>query len=412
MSLTLSVLVAAAGCGALIGSVRQWSEQTRQPELTANFGGVRTHTFWAMIGYLSAAFAWALPVALGLVAAHLIAMRWRPGTARAPGGTGFAAALLTILIGALMAIGEVRAAIVVTALVTVLLGVKQPIHAWTQRFTPDDIRGALQFAAITGIVLPLVPNRALDPWGALNPFKIWLMVVLISGLGFAGYVAMRVFGARAGITATALLGGLASSTASTLAFARRSRAEPVYGEHYAFATVVACTVMLPRVALAVAVFSPALARDMLIPFAAMAAPAGGFALWFWARRPKETEVAAPAVSNPLGLGLAIKFAGLYAAISLLVKLALDRGWQGGFLPLGFVSGLTDVDAISLTVAQTVRDGGMDLALAGKALVLAAVANSLLKLALAMSIGARGFRGRVALALGATAVTGAGWVWLS
>lgn len=411
MALTLSVLVAAAGCGALIGSVRQWSEQAREPERAANFGGVRTHTFWALAGYLAAEFRGALPVLMVLVAAHLIAMRWRPAEARAPGGTSFAAALLTVLIGALMATGETRAAIVVTALVAVLLGVKQPIHEWTLRFTQQDIRGALQFAAITGIVLPLVPDRALDPWGALNPFKIWLMVVFISGLGFAGYVAMRALGARAGITVTALLGGLASSTASTLAFARRSRVEPSYAGHHAFATVVACTVMLPRVALAVAVFSPGLAGSLLAPFLLMAAPAAGFAVWFWMRRPGETAVVAPTVANPLGLGLAIKFAALYAVISLLVNVALERGWQSGFLQLAFVSGLTDVDAISLSVAQTVRDGGLDLAMASRALVLAAVANSLLKVGLAVSLGARGFRGRVALVLGATAAAGAGWVWV-
>jgi uncharacterized membrane protein (DUF4010 family) len=143
----------------------------------------------------------------------------------------------------------------------------------------------------------------------------------------------------------------------------------------------------------------------------MAAPAAGFAVWFWMRRPGETAVVAPTVANPLGLGLAIKFAALYAVISLLVNVALERGWQSGFLQLAFVSGLTDVDAISLSVAQTVRDGGLDLAMASRALVLAAVANSLLKVGLAVSLGARGFRGRVALVLGATAAAGAGWVWV-
>lgn len=414
MAPTLSALAAAAGCGALIGSIRQWSEQTRQGDHRSDFGGVRTHTLWALLGCLAAGFPWALPVVLLLVAAHLIALRWSPAPSadRAPGGTGLAAALVTVLVGALMAADAARAAALVTALTVVLLGLKQPIHDWTRRFTPEDIRAALQFAAITGIVLPLVPHRALDPWGALNPFKIWLMVVFISGLGFAGYVAMRLLGAKAGLTLTALLGGLASSTASTLAFARRSRAEPALARHHAFATVTACTVMLPRVALAIAVFSPALARALVLPLALMAAPALLFALWFMLQKPAAGEVEAPAMGNPLGLATAIKFAALYAGIGLLVKLALEQQWQIGLLPLSFVSGLTDVDAIALNVAQSARDGALDLALAVRAVVLAAAANSLLKAALAAGLGAPAYRGRASGVLVATAAVGAAWIALT
>jgi uncharacterized membrane protein (DUF4010 family) len=405
---SLSALAAAAGCGALIGSIRQWSDQTRRGDPATDFGGVRTHTFWALLGCLAAGFPWALPIVLLLVAAHLIALRWSPAAARAPGGTGFAAALLTVLVGALMAAGEERAAVLVTALTVVLLGLKEPIHDWTRRFTTADIRAALQFAAITGIVLPLVPNQTLDPWGALNPFKIWLMVVFISGLGFAGYVSMRLLGPRAGLTATALLGGLASSTASTLAFSRRSREEPALAAHHAFATVTACTVMLPRLVLAVAVFSPALAAELVGPLAALAAPALLFAAWFWLRRPAAGEVEAPALGNPLGLGIAIKFAALYAGIGLLVKLAVAQDWQVGLLPLSFVSGLTDVDAIALNVAQSARDLSIDLPLAARAILLAAAANSLLKGALAVTLGAPGYRSKVALVLGVTAALGLGW----
>ena len=414
MAPTLSALAAAAGCGALIGSIRQWSEQTLHADHGPDFGGVRTHTLWALLGCLAAGFPWALPSVLLLVAAHLIALRWNPspGADRAPGGTGFTAALITILVGALMAADESRAAVLVTALTVVLLGLKQPIHDWTRRFTAHDIRAALQFAAITGIVLPLVPDRALDPWGALNPFKIWLMVVFISGLGFAGYVAMRLLGAKAGITLTALLGGLASSTASTLAFSRRSRDEPALAMHHAFATVTACTVMLPRVALAIAVFSPALAVELVAPLSLMAAPALVFAAVFALRRPSAREVEAPAVANPLGPLTAIKFAALYAGIGLLVKVALKQDWQIGLLPLSFVSGLTDVDAIALNVAQSARDGGVDQAVAVRSVILAAAANSLLKAGLAWGVGAPAYRRPTVLVLVATAATGAAWTLLA
>lgn len=414
MAPTLSALAAAAGCGALIGSIRQWSEQTRHPEHGSDFGGVRTHTLWALLGCLAAGFPWALPAVLVLVAAHLIALRWSPSPAsdRAPGGTGFAAALITVLVGALMAAEHPRAAVLVTALTVVLLGLKQPIHDWTRRFTPQDIRAALQFAAITGIVLPLVPDRPLDPWGALNPFKIWLMVVFISGLGFAGYLAMRLLGARAGLTLTALLGGLASSTASTLAFSRRSRDEPALAPHHAFATVAACTVMLPRVALAIAVCSPVLAVELIAPLSLMAVPALIFAAVFVLRRPAAGQIEAPSVANPLGPLTAIKFAALYAGIGLLVKVALKQDWQIGLLPLSFVSGLTDVDAIALNVAQSARDGAIDRALAVRAVILAAAANSLLKAGLAWGIGAPAYRRPAAFVLLATAAIGVAWTLLT
>lgn len=414
MALDIPALAAAAGCGALIGSIRQWHEQKNGSEQTVDFGGLRTHTLWALLGCLAAGFPWALPAVLVLVAGHLIAQRWAPGAAeRNPGGTGFAAALLTVLIGALTNSGDIRVAALVTALTVVLLGLKEPIHDWTRRFTPTDIRAALQFAAITGIVLPLVPNRFVDPWELLNPFKIWLLVVFISGLGFAGYVAMRILGAKAGITVTALLGGLASSTASTLAFARQSREEPSLAKHHAFAVVVACTVMLPRMAIAAALFSPALAWSLTWPLLAMGAPALVFAIGFWLRRPADGEIEPPAVANPLGLRAALTFAALYAIIAAVVTLATRHGWQeSALLPLSFVSGLTQVDAITLSVAQSARDGAMAPEVAAHAVVVAAIANSLLKGGLAAWLGAPALRWPVVLVLAVTSMIGGAWVALA
>lgn len=414
MAPDFSALAAAAGCGALIGSIRQWNEQKHGNEQTMNFGGVRTHTLWALLGCLAAGFPWALPAVLVLVASHLISQRWAPAAIdRNPGGTGFAAALLTVLIGALTHGGDIRVAALVTALTVVLLGLKEPIHDWTRRFTPADIRAALQFAAITGVILPLVPNRFVDPWELFNPFKIWLMVVFISGLGFAGYVAMRLLGAKAGITVTALLGGLASSTASTLAFARQSREEPSLARHHAFAILTACTVMLPRMAIAAALFSPAVARSLALPLLAMASPALFFGAWFWLRRPAEGEIEPPAVANPLGLRTALSFAVIYAVVAALVTLATRHGWhESALLPLSFVSGLTQVDAITLSVAQSARDDALTPLIAAEAVIVAAIANSLLKGFLAASLGAPALRRPVLLVMVITSLVGGAWVALA
>jgi uncharacterized membrane protein (DUF4010 family) len=406
----LGPIFASAGLGALIGLIRQWSEQTEHGGKT-DFGGVRTHTFWAILGCLGAIASrdfipLAFPVVIVVVAAHLLVAHVRHGDPAAPGSTSFAASLLTLFVGALVAWNHTQSAVVVAALTMVLLGLKQTLHDWTRAFTPADIRGTLQFVAITGVILPLVPNRAFGPFDGFNPFSTWMMVVLISGLGFTGYIAMRLFGARAGILLTSIFGGLASSTASTLAFSRRSREEPALSGDYAFAVVAACTVMLPRVAILLFFLSPALATSIAPAFGLMMLPAVAFGVWHWlVRKPDANEVASPAMANPLSLLTAIKFALLYAIIAFLVKAATQLDWQAGLLPLSFVSGLTDMDAISLSMANSTRSETVPLALAARAVILAAVANSILKAGLAAGLGSPRLRFRAGGVLLATAVVG-------
>lgn len=409
----LRPIVVSACLGALVGLIRQWGDQKAADP--GEFAGLRTHTFWAVLGclgaYLSAGHApFALLAILVVVPAHLIAQAANPHDRSQPGSTSFAGALITILCGALVFWEETRAAILVAALAMVVLGSKQPIHSWARELTADDIRGTLQFAAISGVILPLVPDRPLGPFGAFNPFSTWLMVVLISGFGFAGYVCIRVMGARAGILFTGVFGGLASSTACTLAFSRRSREQPELAEHYSLAVVAACTIMLPRVLAAIGLINRDFAATLLIPFALMALPGVGFAAWVWLRRgPSQRTGDTPELGNPLGLLTAIKFAALYAAIAFLVQVFRQQGWTDGLLPLSFVSGLTDLDAIALSLTRDHTDNGAPALLAAQAVVLAATANTLLKAGLAVALGSQGLRWRIAVVLGLTAVIGSTWL---
>lgn len=411
MPLTLATIAASAGLGALVGSIIQWSEQEKnrdKPEV--DFGGVRTHTFWAILGCISGATAdrapWALAAVILAVSAHFIVLRLRMATISTAGGTSFAATLVSLFIGALVAWGETKVAVLVTMLSMVVLGLKQPIHEWTRRFTAGDVRAALQFVAITGVVLPLVPNRAIGPFAGFNPYSTWLMVVLISGIGFAGYVAMRLLGTKSGILVTSLLGGLASSTASTLAFSRRSKDEPELSLTYAFAITTACTVMVPRVIVVIAVLNAELATTIALPLSLMMLPALIFAAWYaWRGAPGGGTVSTPSMHNPLSLRTSIKFALLYALFAFLVKAATELELQAQLLPLSFISGLTDMDAIALSMAETHHQGGLDIGLAADAIVIAAVANSLLKAGLAVTLGSPGLRRPVALVLGTTAAIG-------
>lgn len=402
--------IAVSAClGALIGTIRQWGEQTERD--AAGFAGVRTHTFWAVLGCLGA-FAheahtpFAFVAVLLLVSAHIIAQTVNEADHASPGSTSLAGALLTMFCGALVFWDELKSAVLVAATTMVMLGIKQSIHAWTREITTRDIRATLQFVAISGVILPLVPNRDMGPFGAFNPFSTWLMVVLISGLGFAGYIAIRMVGARAGILLTGILGGLASSTASTLAFARRSREEPAMSEHYALAVVAACTVMLPRVLIATGLVNRDFALTLVPAFAAMAAPGIAYAGWVWLRRrPRHHQGDTPELGNPLSLSTAIKFAALYSGIAFMVTVIREKEWTSGLLPLSFVSGLTDMDAISLSVARDYGPEETRPEIATQAVVLAAVSNTLLKTGMGLVLGSKGLKVRIAIVLGATAVVG-------
>ena len=414
-NILVSIIVSAC-LGALVGLIRQWSDQSA-PNGSGDFGGVRTYSFWAMLGCLGAflgdkAAPALLTATLVMVAVHqVVAMAKMPARYR-PGGTTFASVLLTVLIGALVYLGYRQAAVVVAATTMVLVGLKQPLHAWTRHFTNEDVRGMLQFVAITGVILPLVPDRDLGPYGAFNPYTTWLMVVLISGLGFLGYLAMRSLGASAGILVTSLFGGLASSTATTLAFSRRSKDDPALSEHYAMAVVVACCVMLARVAVVVGVLNLDLARALIGPFALMALPGALFGAWLWFKRqPGVSVVTAPQIGNPLNLRIAIKFALLYAAIGFLVKVLSSLNvLNSGLLPLSFASGLTDMDAISLSMAGSLTTGTVPLRLATQAIIVAAASNSLVKAGLAVSLGSPVLRREIALVLGLTALAGGVACW--
>lgn len=412
----LLALMASAGLGALIGLIRQWSEQVQQPP-GAEYSGVRTFTFWSVLGcvaaFLSAEYSPAvLPVVVAVVGGYFAARQWGAPAGGPGGSTTFAASLLTVLIGALVYWRHHQEAVLISATAAVLLGLKSRLHALTRAFTDADIRATLLFIAITGVILPLVPDRDLGPFGGFNPFSTWLMVVLISGLGFTGYVAMRLLGTSAGIVLTSLLGGLASSTAVTLAFSRRSRDDPALSRHYALAVVAACSMMLPRVLVAISVFNRELAWHLVAPFALMAMPAVAYGVWLWFhRQPGRHTVPAPALANPLSLFTAVKFALFYAGIAFLVKAAASLELlHTGLLPLSFLSGLTDMDAISLSVVGSFSAGTIPLSLAAQALLVAAISNSLLKAGLAIALGSPELRRLAGGVLILTALGGAAGWW--
>jgi len=416
----LKALLVSASLGALLGLERQWSGQRTHPK-TETVAGARTFAVWAALGTLC---AWIdrghqpgifLAGFVGMVLLVSLFIYRRALRDRDIGLTTAGVSLATYLLGGLVAYGEVKTSVVVAVLLVVLLASKDWLHKMSRKFTSTDVYEALQFAAVTGIVLPLVPDKPYGPYGAFNPFNIWLMVVLVSGLGFAGYVAVRIFGENRGLAMTGLLGGLASSTATTLAMSRESKDRPGVGYVCALAVILACTVMLGRVAVLVGTVSPTLLASSAPWLALMAVPALVFAAWSW-RHFRGGETAGPArpaeAHNPLNLRVAIQFAILYALIVLLVRWAQDVFGGTGLYVASFFAGLTDLDAISLSLAQLQNAGHLAASEGTRALLVAAMANALLKAGMAAALGSASMRRPVLLVLGATAALAAGAAWFA
>ncbi|MEX1111745.1 MAG: MgtC/SapB family protein [Chthoniobacterales bacterium] len=409
----LKALLVSASLGALLGLERQWSGQRENPKADT-IAGARTFALWGALGTLCAWFSrehhegFFLAGFIAMVVLVSLFLFRRAQHDRDIGLTTGAVGLTTYLLGGLVFYDQVKTAVVVAVSLVVLLASKDWLHRLSSKFSRQDVYQALQFAAVTGIVLPLVPDRPYGPYDAFNPFNIWLMVVLVSGLGFAGYLAVRIFGEDRGLAMTGLLGGLASSTATTLAMSRQSRAQPETGRLCALAVVLACTVMLARVAILLGAVSPPLLGQTAPWLLLVALPGLAFAAWSWRHFQARTEtVAAPAeVRNPLSLRIAIQFAILYALIVLLVRWAQAGFGGAGLYTASFLSGLTDLDAISLSLSQLQRDGDVGMDVATRAVLIAAGANSLLKAGMAVSLGSPAMRRPVALVLGATVLVAA------
>lgn len=406
----IHALLVSASLGALIGLVRQWSFEREHRGEDAK-AGLRTFTSWSLLGAAAglleqAGVAWAMAAFLAAFTVMIAMVYLSEGKRHVFGLTTLSVGLVTFTVGALAAYELYVPATMLGVGAMLILGIKHWSHDWTRRWKPEDVRCLLQFAAITGIVLPLAPNQDYGPYGAFNPYKIWLMVVLVASLGFLGYVAVRWLGERAGILVTGLAGGLASSTATTMALSRQSRTAPAMEAGLALAVLLACTVMLARLTALMAAINPALAMATLGPFALMALPGLAWALWEWHRTTRIKKVTTPVLNNPLSLKLALQFGLLYAAVGFLIKLATTNLPTGWIYVISFVSGLADAAPVTLSSAQAASAHTLTMDVAARCVLLAALSNTLAKAALALALGAADFRRAIAVALGAMFVAGA------
>jgi len=385
-------LAIALALGLLIGTERGW--HARAGAEGSRVAGIRTFALIGLLGALAALIAretsWLVLAGLFVVlAAALIVAHVQSASAGHDYGlTTVVAALVAFAVGALVMLGYAVPAAAAAVVTTLLLQLKPELHHWLEHLEARDLRAALKLLLISVVLLPLLPDRGFGPWQALNPYELWWLVVLIAGISFAGYGAVRMTGADRGLLLTGLFGGLVSSTAVTLNFARFVRDNAALRGLLAAGIVVAAVTMFPRMLIEVAVVNRALLPQVALPLAAMAG-AGALAGWIlWRRRPRREKPAAMEFRNPLELTTAIQFAALLAAVILAVHwLRAGFGDTGVYL-IAAVSALGDVDAVTLSVARLAGEG-LAPEIAARAIVLAALVNTAAKgvLAAVLSRGA-------------------------
>ena len=405
--------------GLLVGLQREYS-QLQQKEYEKMFGGVRTYALLGLLGCTAAfiaehtgsvlAFVVIIGISGGLVmiAYAVTALRGSPGM------TSEVAAVITLLTGALCYWGELELAAALGVTMTVVLALKLQTQTLVRNITQADVYATLTFAVIALVILPVLPRTSFGPppFDVLVPYKIWLMVIFISGISFLGYVLIKIVGARRGVGLTGLLGGLASSTAVTLSFAHRSRDLPGLARPFALAILLAWSIMFVRVMVEVAVLNQPLLRIVWIPLTAALVVSMAYCVYLYYSQSASKQEEEDHFKNPFELGPALSFGLLYAVILLAANAArLYLGDAGVYLS-SIVSGLADVDAITLSMAELSRAGGaIEQSTAAPAIVLAVVSNTLVKGGIVLSMGSAALVRAILPGMLATLATAVGVVFL-
>ena len=399
--------------GALVGIERE--KRKTEEEDTHHIAGLRTFILLALLGaaagWLSRTLStpWILAAALLIVGAfvgvgYVITAR---ASQDGKGLTTEVAAVVVFLLGVMVMLGHRELAIGLGVVTAAVLAYKQPLHGLVAKLGWDDVYAGLRLLIATFIALPLLPNEPIDPWGALNPYSLWLLVILISSLSLVGYVLTRMLGPARGVALTGLAGGLVSSTAVTLSFAKQGRDRPQMANALACGTLLAWAVMFVRVLVLVAVVNRALLMQVLIPFLAMAGVVAAFAALLYLRDGSAANGASAQedlkVTNPFSLTAAAKFAALFAVVLLAVKIAQENFPPSGLYAVAALAGLTDVDAITLSMADFAKSGAAHVAVL--AIVIAALSNTLVKCGMAIVLAGLSFARPLLAATAATLLAG-------
>lgn len=397
----LDAFLTSLGLGLLIGLERE-----RRPDPKA---GLRTFALVALLGTLAAMLGdkagsgWVVAAGLVSVAAMMI-MATRADAQGDPGTTSVIALMICYGLGAAVWYGHSTLSVMLAIATTALLYFKAELHGFTHNLSHKDLISILQFAVLTFVILPILPDQDLGPYAALNPHQIWWMVVLISGVSLAGYAALRVVGTRHGAMMIGLFGGLVSSTATTIVFSRHARAQPDLVKTAAMVLLLASLMVMLRLSVLTLVVAPSLAQPLALVlgggllFGLMATA------WGWQGLNAHGELPLPEVSNPTELRAALSFALIYALVLLCAAWLEDVAGSKGLYVFALLSGLTDVDAIALSSLRLFSVNKLDAVQAVTSITLAILSNLGFKTGLVLFIGGaplarRALPGLAAIGLG-------------
>lgn len=400
----------ALGLGLLMGLERERRATSR--------AGLRTFGLTSLLGAVCALLAgefdspWLIAAGLLAVAAMMIASYAVRPDQDDPGTTSVVALLLAFGFGAMAWYDEYRTqAVMLAILSTVLLYFKAQLKRLTSRLTERDIISILQFAVLSLVILPVLPDQGFGPYQAINPYQVWWMVVLISGVSLAGYGALRIAGQRHGAPLLGILGGLVSSTATTLVYSRHSRETPALGGLALTVILTANLVVLVRLVALTAVVQPALVPHLLPTMAGGALAGLVVAVFMWRHMERQDSLPQLELRNPTEIRAALTFGAIYAAVLFLSAWLADIAGSRGLYLVALASGLTDVDAITLSSLRLFALERVNATQAVTAVGLAVLANLGFKLAVVAVVAGRRLAGRIALGFSAVAGGGfAGW-WL-
>lgn len=398
----------ALAIGLLVGLERGW--QQREAHEGRRVAGVRTLAIIGLAGGVCGILGQQLsPIILGLaliaiagmlIAAHMVSSR----ELEAYGITSEIATFTTFALAALATIGLPALAAAGAVAVVVLLGLKPELHHWLSRLEHSELLAALELLVISVIVLPVLPDRALGPWHALNPFQLWLLVVLVAGISFVGHFAVRLLGQTRGILISGAVGGIASSTALTASFARLARRRPQLSSLLATGTILAQAVTLPRMLAVTWFVSRPLAWNTLIPLAAMTVVTLLCGLVLHWRRTTNVKKAPRNLGPPFRMKETLRFGALLVVITLISAAMNHHFGAAGVYLVAALGALTNLTAVTLSVAQLASQG-LDQAVATQALIIAAICGGLFKAMLAGWLGGRKFGAAIGMAATIAALTG-------
>ncbi|OQX74119.1 MAG: hypothetical protein B6D59_03570 [Campylobacteraceae bacterium 4484_4] len=404
------------GIGLMIGLQREiyYLQQKRE-----EFAGTRTFTLIALMGYLSSWIGRQVPhfLPLSLLSFALlvaVAYTYKLYLQKHRGTTSEVTALLTFMLGVMVEKGHPDYAVFLTVIIVVFLEFKSRFRLFEEHVAPQDTQAAVLFLLITFVVLPLLPDRTIDPWHVFNPYQTWLMVVLVAGISFVGYIAIKILGTRRGVYLTGIFGGLISSTAVSITLSKLYALRGKLVKNYAGGIAVASTFMYLRVLFEATVFNFKLAKLLMIPYLAAAGMGMLFVWYLYATSRSHTVEEGAVKNNPLELSEALKLGLLFGLILGSIGFFQERYGDAGVYVVSALSGLTDVDAITLSLSKLAGTKITQMA-AINGIVIATVVNSVVKLGIVFVLGGRKLGSVVGLfylitlasMVGALFVTGAG-----